>query len=138
MVKQTDKTWQILLVDDEQGFLDVLTNRLSRRSFRVAKAYSGTQALQALRKTDFDVAVLDLKMEDIDGIELLKIIKRMMPELPVIILTGHGSHTAAREGMALGAFGYLTKPCALEELMEKLFQAVGLKEVRDTGPPGNC
>lgn len=122
----------VLLVDDEGNFLDVLSNRLSRRSFRVGKARSGTQALQALRKDDFDAVVLDLKMEDIDGIDLLKILKRMVPGLPVIILTGHGSHTAAREGMALGAFDWLTKPCDLEELMEKLEQAFDQWQGRTT------
>ena len=111
---------RLLIVDDEQGFVDVLTNRLSRRRIDVFKAYSGAQALQALRQNIFDVMVLDLKMEDMDGIEVLKIVRKMAPDLPVIILTGHGSRTAAEDGMSLGAFDYLTKPCELEELMEKI------------------
>src|SRR6056297_1472779 len=111
---------RLLIVDDEQGFVDVLTNRLSRRRIDVFKAYSGAQALQALRQNIFDVMVLDLKMEDMDGIEVLKIVRKMAPDLPVIILTGHGSRTAAEDGMTLGAFDYLTKPCELEELMEKI------------------
>jgi DNA-binding NtrC family response regulator len=64
--------------------------------------------------------VLDLKMEDMDGIEVLKIVRKMAPDLPVIILTGHGSRTAAEEGITIGAFDYLTKPCELNELMEKI------------------
>jgi len=116
---------RLLLVDDEKGFLDVLSNRLARRGFDAVKAYSGTQALRVLRKNDFDLMVLDLKMEDMDGIEVLKIVKKMAPELPVIILTGHGSQTAAEDGMALGAFDYLTKPCELSELLEKISQATG-------------
>jgi len=111
---------RLLIVDDEQGFVDVLTNRLSRRRIDVFKAYSGAQALQALRQNIFDVMVLDLKMEDMDGIEVLRIVRKMAPDLPVIILTGHGSRTAAEDGMTLGAFDYLTKPCELEELMEKI------------------
>jgi len=111
---------RLLIVDDEQGFVDVLTNRLSRRRIDVFKAYSGAQALQALRQNIFDVMILDLKMEDMDGIEVLKIVRKMAPDLPVIILTGHGSRTAAEDGMTLGAFDYLTKPCELEELMEKI------------------
>lgn len=113
----------VLLVDDEQGFVDVLSNRLSKRSIQASKAFSGTQALQILRKKDFDVVVLDLKMEDMDGIEILKIIRKMVPELPVIILTGHGSQQAAEEGIANGAFDYLTKPCELAQLMDKIEQA---------------
>ncbi|MDD4272986.1 MAG: response regulator [Desulfobacter postgatei] len=111
---------RLLLVDDEKGFVDVLTNRLSRRGIQAVKAYSGAQALRALREARFDVMVLDLKMEDMDGIEVLKIVRKMAPDLPVIILTGHGSRTAAEEGMTIGAFDYLTKPCELNELMEKI------------------
>ncbi len=111
---------RLLIVDDEQSFVDVLTNRLGRRGIDVVKAYSGAQALQALRQNIFDVMVLDLKMEDMDGIEVLKIVRKMAPDLPVIILTGHGSRTAAEDGMTLGAFDYLTKPCELKELMEKI------------------
>jgi len=113
----------VLLVDDEKGYLHVLSNRLARRAIKATKAFSGTQAIQILRKNDFHVVVLDLKMEDMDGIEVLKVIKRMVPELPVIILTGHGSQTAAREGIEHGAFDYLTKPCELSELLEKIQDA---------------
>lgn len=121
--KKESEQINVLLVDDEKGFLNVLSNRLSRRSIRPTKVFSGTAAIQILRKNDFDVMVLDLKMEDMDGIEVLKVIKRMVPELPVIILTGHGSQTAAKEGILLGAFDYLTKPCELVDLMDKIHEA---------------
>lgn len=117
---------RLLLVDDEKGYLDVLSNRMARRGIETVKTYSGAQALQALRKQDFKVMVLDLKMEDMDGIEVLKIVRKMAPELPVIILTGHGSQAAAEDGMALGAFDYLTKPCELPDLLEKVRQAAGV------------
>jgi len=113
----------VLLVDDEKGYVNVLTNRLSKRSILATKAFSGTEAIQILRKKDFHVVVLDLKMEDVDGIEVLKIMKKMAPDLPVIILTGHGSQEAAREGISFGAFDYLTKPCELLELIDKIKQA---------------
>ena len=117
------KEVRLLLVDDEKGYVNVLANRLSRRCVRVTKTYSGTEAIKAFRKHDFDVAVLDLKMEDMDGIEVLKILKRMESDLPVIILTGHGSQQAAMEGIQCGAFDYLTKPCELSELLEKIHEA---------------
>ena len=116
---------KLLLVDDEIGFVDVLSKRLSKRNMDVTAAYSGTEAIQALRKQDFDVAVLDLKLEDMDGIEILRIFKKLIPDMPVIMLTGHGSEEAAREGMACGAFDYLTKPSDLDDLVEKIHQAVG-------------
>ena len=77
---------RILLVDDEVGFVDVVSKRLSKRNIDVTQALSGTEGIQALRGQDFDVAVLDLKMEDMDGIEVLRIFKKMVPEMPVIIL----------------------------------------------------
>jgi DNA-binding NtrC family response regulator len=111
---------KLLLVDDEVDYVNVLANRLCKRNVRVTKAYSGTEAVRALRWQNFDVAVLDLKMEDMDGLEVLKIFKRIDPEIPVIMLTGHGSEEAAREGIALGAFDYLSKPCEFKKLLDRI------------------
>ena len=108
---------KLLFVDDEKGFVHVLSNRLSKRGVDVTKAYSGSEGIQALREKDFDVALLDLKMEDMDGLEVLKIFKKMYPQMEVIMLTGHGSEKAAREGIEFGAFDYLIKPCELDELL---------------------
>ena len=109
---------RLLLVDDEVGYLQVLSKRLGKRNLDVTTANTGQQAIQLLRRNDFDVAVVDLKMADMDGIEVLKTFKKMDPDLAVIILTGHGSEQAAREGIEKGAFDYLTKPCDLESLLE--------------------
>jgi len=116
---------RLLLVDDEVGYLEVLRKRLTRRGLSVSTASSGSEAILALRQHQFDVAVLDLKMEDMDGIEVLRIFKKMDPDLAVIMLTGHGSEQAARDGMALGAYDYLTKPCDLGVLLERIFHATG-------------
>jgi DNA-binding NtrC family response regulator len=113
----------LLLVDDEVGYADVLAKRLSKRGMEVTVAHSGGEAIQKLRRQDFDVTVLDLKMEDMDGIEVLKIFKKIDPAMRVIMLTGHGSEEAAREALALGAFDYVTKPCDLEELIAKIVHA---------------
>jgi DNA-binding NtrC family response regulator len=115
---------RLLLVDDEEGFVNVLSNRLVKRGMDVRVAFSGSAAIQTLRRQEFDVAVLDLKMEDMNGIEVLKIFKKMDPKMPVIMLTGHGSEQAAREGIEFGAFDYLTKPCELEDLLNKIHEAV--------------
>jgi DNA-binding response OmpR family regulator len=120
----TENKIRLLLVDDEDGFVTVLSKRMSKRGFTVSVANSGAEAIQILRKRDFDVVVLDLKMEDIDGIEVLRIFKKMVPDLPVIMLTGHGSEEASREGLKLGAADYLTKPCELEELISKIHDVV--------------
>jgi DNA-binding NtrC family response regulator len=118
----------VLLVDDEEGYANVLAKRMTKRQVEVSIALSGSEAIQTLRKKDFDVAVVDLKMEDMDGIEVLKIFKKMDPELPVVMLTGHGSEQAARDGLALGAFDYLTKPCDLEDLLATVTKAAKRKE----------
>jgi len=110
-------------VDDEVGFADILAKRLGKRGMAVTPVYTGTEAIQTIRKNDFHVAVLDLKMEDLDGIEVLKIFKKAYPEMAVIMLTGHGSEQAAKEGIECGAFDYLTKPCELKDLITKIRQA---------------
>jgi DNA-binding response OmpR family regulator len=115
---------RLLLVDDEVGYIDVLSKRLTRRGFEVTTASSGAEAIRAARRWDFDVAVVDLKMEDMDGIEVLKVLKRMVPALHVIILTGHGSERAARDGIAQGAFDYLIKPIGLDPLIARIRAAL--------------
>jgi len=121
--KVSPKRIRLLLIDDEAGFVNVLSKRISRRNIEVATAGSGAEAIQALRSREFDVAVLDLKMEDMGGLEVLKILRIMDPKLAVIMLTGHGSAEAARKGIQLGAYDYLTKPCELEELLKKITEA---------------
>ena len=111
---------RVLLVDDEPGYLEVMSKRLTRRDFSVTTAGSGAEAIRALRRWDFDVAVVDLKMEDMDGIAVLKVMKQMEPKLQVIILTGHGSEQAARDGIENGAFDYLIKPIEIDTLVSRL------------------
>ena len=123
IVKDSDAI-RLLLVDDEVGYIEVLSKRLTRRGFEVTTASSGAEAIRATRRWDFDVAVVDLKMEDMDGIEVLKVLKRMDPALHVIILTGHGSERAARDGIAQGAFDYLIKPIGLDPLIARIRAAM--------------
>jgi DNA-binding response OmpR family regulator len=121
--KEQIKSTKLLLIDDEEGYITILAKRLAKRNFLVKTALSGVEAIRILRSESFDLAVLDLKMEDMDGIEVLKVFKALEPKMPVIILTGHGSETAAREGMEFGAFDYLVKPCDLSELVERIREA---------------
>jgi DNA-binding NtrC family response regulator len=111
-------------VDDEKGFAKVLSKRLSRRNIEVKTTYNGAEAIQALRRVDFDVAVLDLKMDDMDGLEVLKIFKKMYAKMEVIILSGHESEHAAQEGIKYGAFAYLSKPCDIEKLIATIKKSI--------------
>lgn len=122
---------RLLLVDDEKGFVQVLAKRLTKRGIDVTQAFSGSEGIRLLRRSDFDVAVLDLKLEDMDGIEILKIFKKMDPHMPVIMLTGHGSEKASQEGLRCGAFDYLTKPHELAELVDKIHEAVHHRKNKD-------
>ena len=122
--KGPKKLIKLLLVDDEKSFVNVLSKRLGRRNIDVTTTFSGAEAIQALRRVDFDVAVLDLKMEDMDGLEVLKIFKKMYAKMEVIILSGHESEQAAREGMKYGAFEYLSKPCDIEKLVTTIRKTV--------------
>ena len=98
------------MVDDEVDYLNVLGNRLARRGIEVVKASNGAEGIQTLRKQEFDVALLDLKMRDMDGIEVLKIFKKMDPDLRVIMLTGQGKIETAVSAMKKGAADFLEKP----------------------------
>ena len=129
MDKQMTRTVRLLFVDDEISFVEVMAKRLGKRNILVTGAHSGTEALRVFRHQDFDLALLDLKMEDMDGIELLKIFKKMDPDLPVIMLTGHGSEQAAAEGLKYGASDYLAKPCDFKVLTGKILALARRKEV---------
>jgi ActR/RegA family two-component response regulator len=119
---------RLLLVDDEKGFVEVLAKRLAKRNIHTTQAFSGTDGIRLLRRSDFDVAVLDLKLDDMDGIEILKIFRKMAPECRSIMLTGHGCEIAAEDGMRFGASSYLTKPCDLEELVDTIVSVTTTKD----------
>jgi len=119
---------RLLLVDDEVAFTQVMSKRLGRRGITVTPALSGEEAIQTLRRADFDVVVLDLKLSDMDGIEILKIFKKMAPDVPVIMLTGHGCEIAAQDGLRLGADAYLTKPCDFEALLAAIHRVLASKD----------
>lgn len=115
---------RVLIVDDEVSYAAALSKRLTVRGMETTKVNSGRRALQILREMDFDVVLLDLKMEDVDGLETLKVIKIMAPDLQVIILTGHGGEAEASLCLQLGAFDYLVKPCELEAVLKSIARAV--------------
>jgi DNA-binding NtrC family response regulator len=113
----------VLLVDDEVPFVETMTKRLSKRQLMILPAYSGRQALEKLEKNSVDVVILDVKMPGMDGIETLREIKKIYPLVEVIMLTGHATIETAVEGMRLGAFDYLMKPCEIDELVAKVNDA---------------
>jgi len=123
---------RILIVDDEERFRLTLSKRLAERGLEVgATVGTGMEALQEIREKAYDVVVLDVKMPGMDGIQTLREIKKINPPIEVILLTGHASVDSAVDGMRLGAYDYLMKPCEIEVLMEKINGAYEIKAGRD-------
>lgn len=124
--------FKMLVVDDETDFLETIVKRLKARNIEVTGAESGYQALELMDQRDFDVVVLDVKMPGMDGIETLREMKKKKPRTEVIMLTGHASVESGIQGMQLGAFDYVMKPVALDELLEKVRQAYERKLIQES------
>ena len=133
---------KILLVDDEQEFVQTLSERLKTRNLESSVVYDGEQALEFVKKDEPDVMVLDLMMPGIDGIEVLRRIKRDYPRVEVIILTGHGSKREEEMAEDLGAFAYLRKPVNIDLLarvMNEAYQKINrLKSIGDDRTENNA
>lgn len=114
---------KVLLVDDEKQFVQTLSERLQLRNMGTAVAYDGESALSLIAADEPEVMILDLMMPGIDGIEVLRQVKRTRPAVEVIILTGHGSEADRETCMQLGAFAYLHKPVDIEVLSQTLKDA---------------
>ncbi|MBW1791525.1 MAG: response regulator [Deltaproteobacteria bacterium] len=113
----------ILVVDDEEDFASALTARLELKGFNARAVTSGEEALPAIANSPPQVVILDLKMPDLGGLEVLEGIKSFSQDIEVIILTGHGSVANGIEGMERGAFDYIMKPVDLDEIISKINQA---------------
>jgi DNA-binding response OmpR family regulator len=114
---------KILLVDDEKEFVETLSERIRMRDHDSAVALNGEQALKKIDDDLPDVVVLDLKMPGMDGMEVLRRIRKAYPKVQVIMLTGHGSEKDEEEARKLGVFEYLQKPIDIETLMKKVKKA---------------
>jgi len=113
---------KVLMVDDEETFRETTKKLLFRRGFETLLAGSGEEAIERLEENP-DVVILDIKMPGMDGHQALREIKNRRPELPVIMLTGHGAMPSAREALVEGAFDYLSKPCDMDLLASKITEA---------------
>jgi DNA-binding NtrC family response regulator len=123
---------KVLLVDDEVPFVETMVKRLTRRDLDVTPAFSGSEALDKLGgRQDIEVIILDVKMPGMDGIETLREIKRRYPLVEVIMLTGHATVESAIDGMRLGAYDYLMKPCDVETLLGKVEGAAAKKRAHE-------
>ena len=127
MSKENNNTIRILIADDEVEFASTLATRLELRGYVTEIANSGEETLEAITRQVPDLLLLDLKMPDLDGLEVLAKLRENHKELKVIILTGHGSFSSGNQGMTLGAFDYIMKPVELSLLLEKITEATAAK-----------
>lgn len=114
---------KILVVDDEKKIANALAERLGLRGFDATPVYDGTSALSLLGKDTFDGIILDLRLPDIDGIEVLRQTKGKFPNIGIIILSGHGNEQDFKTCLELGAIACFHKPANILKLTEALAQA---------------
>lgn len=129
---------RVLMVDDEAQFLATASKVLSRRGYVTTVAESGEAAIETLKTSPQDVVIMDIKMPGMDGDKALAELKKINPDVKVIMLTGHGGEDLAKESLKQGAFYYLNKPCEIELLASKIddaYEAIqkDVKEEKNAG-----
>jgi two-component system OmpR family response regulator len=122
-------TEKVLLVDDEEEFVETLAERMRNRGMDVETSNSGSAALDLIDDDSYDVVVLDLKMPGMDGLEALARIKKRRPEIQVVLLTGHATVEKGVEAMKRGALEFLEKPIDLSKLSEVIHKAKAEKMI---------
>jgi DNA-binding NtrC family response regulator len=121
---------RVLFIDDEPGLVSAVVKRLGLRNIEARGVTSSLDALTEIEREQYDVAVVDVRMPDIGGLELLKRFRERYPDLAVVLMSGHGSLENKVEGERLGAFEYLQKPVEIEELAAVIRKAAERLEER--------
>jgi excisionase family DNA binding protein len=116
---------RILVVDDESSIRDLLAKTLALAEYDVDTAPDGRSALERLRMYPYDLLIVDLKMPGIDGLAVIREAKRLKADLPVIIITGYSTESAAIDAVNLGVAGYLTKPFRVPQVLAAAAKAIG-------------
>jgi len=120
---------RVLVVDDEPGVIKSCDRILTQEEIEVEGVTSGLEGLELVKSRRYDAVLLDLKMPDLNGMEVLRRLKRTSPETTVIIITGYPSVDTAVEALKLGAFDYVPKPFTPDEITEKVRRALKLQEL---------
>ncbi|MBA4390158.1 MAG: sigma-54-dependent Fis family transcriptional regulator [Syntrophus sp. (in: bacteria)] len=122
---------RILIVDDEHQLLEAFKKKLSKEGMKVFTASNGRDAISIIKAEPLDVGLFDIKLPDMDGVELLEMLREAQPTAEVIMLTGYASVDTAIRSMKLGAYDYLTKPCKLSELHTIILKAYEKKQLKE-------
>ena len=116
---------RVLVVDDEEALRYLLSTELAAEGYEVDTAGDGDEAIEIIKKKDYDVVLLDIKMPRVDGFEVLKFIKQNKPEIKVIMLTAYADVKNAIEALKLGASDFVSKPYDLEDILTSINRALG-------------
>jgi two-component system, NtrC family, response regulator AtoC len=122
---------RVLIVDDEVQLVKAFKKKLTEEGFAVSTASTGQEALSMIESQQFDVGVLDIRLPDIDGVELLERIRKAEPSIEVVMLTAYASVDTAIRSMKRGAYDYLSKPCKLSELSKVILKAYEKKSLSE-------
>ncbi|MEW6674942.1 MAG: response regulator [Nitrospirota bacterium] len=122
---------KILIVEDEKSMRDVLQILLEGENYTVMAASGGDDGLSCINKDTFDLVITDIKMPKVDGFEILKKVKEVSPDTPVIMITAFGTTESAFEAMKLGAYDYIHKPFKIDEIRLIVKKAIEKKKLRE-------
>ena len=125
----------VLIAEDEANMRRVLSALLARDGFRTLEAADGEAALESLAREPVDAILTDLRMPKMNGLELLEVVRRRHPDIPVVMLTAHGTVGSAVEALKRGAFDYLTKPFDPDEIRQVMDKAVSTRRLARGSPP---
>ena len=122
---------KILIIEDEASIRRVLIKILSEESstYEVEEAEDGVQGLEKIKNSDYGLVLCDIKMPKMDGVELLEAVKKIKPEVPMVMISGHGDMETAIQAMRLGAFDYISKPPDLNRLLNTVRNALDKKQL---------
>jgi len=122
-------TEKVLLVDDEKEFVEALGERMKNRGMNVTTTTSAKDAINKVKAESYDAIVLDLQMPEMDGMEALKVMREIKPEMQIILLTGHATVEKGIEAIKMGAMDLIEKPADLEMITEKIKKAQAKKMI---------
>ncbi len=117
------ESYKVLLVDDEEEFTNVLAERMETRGMKVDSVLTGPSAIERVKDTFYDAVILDMAMPEMDGIETMKHLLKINPDVQIIFLTGKATLQKAIEAVKLGAYDFMEKPVKFESLLEKVDEA---------------
>lgn len=121
-----DMRQRVLVVDDEEGIRDLLSRTLAMADYDVDTSSDGVSALESIRNDGYKLVIADLRMPGMDGLTLIREVKQINPQLPIIIITGYSTEDSAIEAVNLGVAGYLTKPVGIPQVLAAAAKALGV------------